>query len=155
MKKRVLSAFMALALCLTLLPTAALADEGGETAETPITVGTGKYATLGAAFDAASNGDTVRLNANVTLTGHVRLKNKSVTLDLNGYVLSSEDYSLVVESGASLTVTNADAKNNTHIGTDAGLNLSLFAQQGSKFTCTGGKIAALALQTADLSLIHI
>ena len=149
MKKRLLSAFMALALCLTLLPTAALADEGGETAETPITVGTGKYATLGAAFDAASNGDTVRLNANVTLTGHVRLKNKSVTLDLNGYVLSSEDYSLVVESGASLTVTNADAKNNTHIGTDAGLNLSLFAQQGSKFTCTGGKIAALALQTAD------
>ena len=34
MKKRILSCFMALALCLTLLPTAALADEAGETADT-------------------------------------------------------------------------------------------------------------------------
>ena len=35
MKKRVLSMFMALALCLTLLPTAALAEETEGTAQTP------------------------------------------------------------------------------------------------------------------------
>ena len=35
MKKRLLSAFMALALCLTLLPTAALAAETEGTAQTP------------------------------------------------------------------------------------------------------------------------
>ena len=35
MKKRVLSLFMALALCLTLLPTAALAGETEGTAQTP------------------------------------------------------------------------------------------------------------------------
>ena len=37
MKKRVLSAFMALALCLTLLPTAAWAEEPEGTAQTPLT----------------------------------------------------------------------------------------------------------------------
>ena len=35
MKKRILSCLMALALCLTLLPTAALAEETEGTAETP------------------------------------------------------------------------------------------------------------------------
>lgn len=35
MKKRVLSLFMALMLCLTLLPTAALAEETEGTAQTP------------------------------------------------------------------------------------------------------------------------
>ena len=38
MKKRVLSLFMALALCLTLLPTAALAEETEGTAQTPLAV---------------------------------------------------------------------------------------------------------------------
>ena len=35
MKKRILSCLMALALCLTLLPTAALAEETEGTAQTP------------------------------------------------------------------------------------------------------------------------
>ena len=39
MKKRILSCLMALALCLTLLPTAALAEETEETAQTPTAVG--------------------------------------------------------------------------------------------------------------------
>ena len=39
MKKRILSCLMALALCLTLLPTAALAEETEGTAQTPPAVG--------------------------------------------------------------------------------------------------------------------
>ena len=155
MKKRVLSMFMALTLCLTLLPTAALAEETN-VAEVTISGGTPThYTDIEKAFAAAQGAvsATVKLLKNVTLSKEhdygIQLTGGNITLDLNGYVLSSEDSRLVVENGASLTVTNADAKNNTDIGTDAGLNLSLFVQQGSKFTCTGGKIAALALQTAD------
>lgn len=156
MKKRVLSAFMALALCLTLVPTAALAEETAENvAEVTAGSTTTQYTDIEAAFTAAQTAvsATAKLLKNVTIPKEhdygIQLTGGNITLDLNGYVLSSEDSRLVVESGASLTVTNADAKNNTDIGTDAGLNLSLFVQQGSKFTCTGGKIAALALQTAN------
>ena len=165
MKKRVLSMFMALALCLTLLPAPVWAEETenniaaqantANVAEVTINGKTTPYTDIDAAFAAAQQAGsaTVKLLADVTIShddySGIALKKGNITLDLNGYVLSSEDSRLVVESGASLTVTNADAKNNTDIGTDAGLNLSLFVQQGSKFTCTGGKIAALALQTAD------
>ena len=89
MKKRVLSMFMALALCLTLLPTAAWAaeTEGGAAQ-----IGDTVYSTLPEAVNAAQDGDTIKLLADyktaegsggeeasgLTIT-------KSVTLNLNGY----------------------------------------------------------------------
>ena len=107
MKKRVLSCFMALALCLTLLPAAAWAEEAdppdGQVVEASgsddtekqdaaaeadvaeVTSGgtTAQYADLSAALAAAKDGDTIKLLANATV-GNVLLKGKTVTLDLNG-----------------------------------------------------------------------
>ena len=159
MKKRVLSMLMALALCLTLLPTAALAEEGETPAAgSPVIVISGtsenpniiSYDTLEAAFNGGvTDNCTVRLNAHVTLSESISVTQENITLDLNGYVLSSSgDSSLTVESGASLTVTNADMENNIDIGTDAGLNLALLVEKGGSFTCTDGKIAGLGLLTA-------
>ena len=107
MKKRVLSCFMALALCLTLLPAAAWAEEAdppdGQVVEASgsddtekqdaaaeadvaeVTSGgtTTQYADLPAALAAAKDGDTIKLLANAAV-GNVLLKGKTVTLDLNG-----------------------------------------------------------------------
>lgn len=150
---------MALALCLTLLPTAALAEEGETPAAgSPVIVISGtsenpniiSYDTLEAAFNGGvTDNCTVRLNAHVTLSESISVTQENITLDLNGYVLSSSGgSSLTVESGASLTVTNADMENNIDIGTDAGLNLALLVEKGGSFTCTDGKIAGLGLLTA-------
>ena len=114
MKKRVLSCFMALALCLTLLPAAAWAEEAdppdGQVVEASgsddtekqdaaaeadvaeVTSGgtTTPYADLPAALAAAEDGATVTLLANATV-GTVLLKGKTVTLDLNGKTVKNSD----------------------------------------------------------------
>lgn len=107
MKKRIVSAAMALILCLTLLPAAAWAEEAdppdGQVVEASgsddtekqdaaaeadvaeVTSGgtTAQYADLSDALDAAENGATVTLLADAAV-GNVVLEDKTVTLDLNG-----------------------------------------------------------------------
>ena len=120
MKKRLLSAFMALALCLTLLPTAALA---AETNVAEVTAGstTTQYADIVAAFDAAQleASAAVKLLENVTIPKNagysygIRLKKGNITLDLNGHTIQTTggtsgfvplDAVFYIEDGSSLTV---------------------------------------------------
>lgn len=124
MKKRLLSAFMALALCLTLLPTAALA---AETNVAEVTAGstTTQYADIVAAFDAAQKAEsaTVKLLENVTIPKNtdgysygIRLKKGNITLDLNGHTIQTTGgtsgfvplYAVFyIEDGSSLTVQDS------------------------------------------------
>ena len=70
MKKRLLSAFMALALCLTLLPTAARAEEtAGNVAEVPAGSKTTRYTNIVDAFAAAQKAESaaVKLLTDVLL----------------------------------------------------------------------------------------
>lgn len=114
MKKRIGSLLLILALCLTLLPTAAWAEEAdppdGQVVEASgsddtekqdaaaeadvaeVTSGgtTAQYADLSAALAAAKDGDTIKLLANATV-GLVLLKGKTVTLDLNGKTVKNSD----------------------------------------------------------------
>ena len=106
MKKRIVSAAMALILCLTLLPAPAWAAESPaileqaaengiaaqndgdstvENAVAEVTSGgtTAQYADLSAALAAAKDGDTIKLLADAAV-GTVPLEGKTVTLDLNG-----------------------------------------------------------------------
>ena len=133
MKKRVLSMFMALALCLTLLPTAAWAaeTEGGAAQ-----IGDTVYSTLPEAVNAAQDGDTIKLLADyedgLTVT-------KSVTLDLNGYAIASievgqtqEDTGEVLASG-NLTVEDTSEEKNGKVTS----RIDLMA---GKLTINGGTI---------------
>ena len=99
MKKRVLSMFMALALCFSMLPTAALA-EGTEIAESgaaQVTTaeGTGQvYGSFNDAWSAAikSEGSTLKLLSDVELSKEVGedglpVSEGSFTLDLNNKTL--------------------------------------------------------------------
>ena len=130
MKKRVLSLFMALALCLTLLPTAALAEETAENvAEVTISGGTPtQYADIEKAFTAAQGAKsaTVKLLKDVTIPtnadGHsfgIQLTGGNITLDLNGCTIQTTGgasgfsqleavfYIEGSESSSSLTVQNS------------------------------------------------
>lgn len=135
MKKRLLSAFMALALCLTLLPTVALAEETenniavqantANVAEVTIDGKTTQYTDIVAAFDAAQleASATVKLLENVTIPKNadgysygIRLKKGNITLDLNGHTIQTTGgesgfvplYAVFyIETGSSLTVQDS------------------------------------------------
>ena len=143
MKKRVLSMFMALALCLTLLPTAAWAaeTEGGAAQ-----IGDTVYSTLPEAVNAAQDGDTIKLLADyktaegsggeeasgLTIT-------KSVTLNLNGYEMDDfrvaqvdEETDEVLTSG-NLTVEDTSAAQNGKV-------TGMIELVAGKLTINGGAI---------------
>ena len=135
MKKRLLSAFMALALCLTLLPTAAWAEEAenniavqantANVAEVTIDGTPKQYTDIVAAFDAAqlAASATVKLLKNVTIPQNadshsygIRLKSGDITLDLNGCTIQTTGgesgfvplYAVFyIEDGSSLTVQDS------------------------------------------------
>lgn len=84
MKRRLLSAFLAVMMVLTMAPVAFAADEGGTTGVAKI--GDVEYPTLQAAVDAAKSGNTVQLVADTK--ENVTISKQAVVLDLNGYTLN-------------------------------------------------------------------
>ena len=88
MKHKLLSILLCLAMALSLLPTAALADEGPD----PVAqIGDTEYATLADAIAAANNGDTITLLADVIQNTMLTI-DKNITLDLNGKkICNTED----------------------------------------------------------------
>ena len=103
MKRKLLSVLLTFCLAFSLLPTAALADEG----KVANVGGTG-YATLAEALDVAQDGDTVTLLADRTEDVTI---NKSITLDLGGKTLTNTNAgkaTLTVAAGATATVMNGN-----------------------------------------------
>ena len=89
MKHKLLSILLTFCLAFSLLPTAALADgEGTQTNDVAQIGGTG-YASLADAIAAAKDGNTVKLLDNVDLTETLIIKDKTITLDLNGKTISN------------------------------------------------------------------
>ena len=100
------------------------------------------YETLADAFDAAESGDTITLIADVTVDKMITVKNKSVTLDLNGKTVTAgqlsatSDMVLWVQNNAALTVNNS-AENGTivngHVYGYAILNQGTLTVNGGTF----------------------
>ena len=93
MKKRLLSAFLAVMMVLTMAPMAFAADNGddagssGAASSTAVAkIGDVEYPTLQAAVDAAKSGQTVQLVADTK--ENVTISKQTVVLDLNGYTLN-------------------------------------------------------------------
>ena len=115
MKRKLLSAFLAVMMVLTMAPVAFAADGDAEnTADDSASAGTGSavakigdigYATLAAAVAAANNGETVTLLTN-TAEDITIAQDKNITLDLGSNTLTNNgDDTITVELGATLTVT--------------------------------------------------
>lgn len=144
MKRRLLSAFLAVMMVLTMAPVAFAAD--GDTAATPENVaeinGTG-YATLQAAVDAAKAGDTITLLKDITVDGTDKVTSRTVidkpiTLDLNDKTIKSPD-----NMGANTNNFTA-----LHISADVTIN----ATTGGINTGTNGAYAINVMNGATLTI---
>lgn len=105
MKKQLLSIILALAMCLTMLPTVVWA------------AGTTEVGTEAELKTAVSNGGSIKLKNNITLSDTLEIE-KDVTLDLNGNVLNMSDTVtekniiricyIVGKGGCTLTLTDTN-----------------------------------------------
>ncbi len=142
MKKRVLSMFTALALCLTLLPAPARAEgtEGGAAQ-----IGNTVYSTLPEAVNAAQDGDTIKLLADyetaegsggeeesgLTIT-------KSVTLDLNGHGM--DDFRVAQVNDAVETLPSGNLTVEDTSAEKTGKVTGMIELLAGKLTINGGTI---------------
>ena len=142
MKKRLLSAFMALALCLTLLPAPAWAaeTEGGAAQ-----IGDTVYSTLPDAVNAAQDGDTIKLLADYkTAEGSGGEEEsgltirKSVTLDLNGHGM--DDFRVVQVNDAAETLPSGNLTVEDTSAEKTGKVTGTIELLAGKLTINGGTI---------------
>ena len=87
-------------MALTLLPTAAMAEEDEAPAETKVAkVGETEYATLAEAVEKATDGATVTLLKNATGSGIIVQEGKKFTLDFGGHTYTVDQSPLAGSSG--------------------------------------------------------
>ena len=106
MKRKLLSILLTLCLAFSLLPTAALADGEGTPALAEVS------AAAGTALPAAADGVITLENGTYVMsedtTATIKVPNgKNATLDLNGKTLTNKtgEHTIIVENGATLTIT--------------------------------------------------
>ena len=116
------------------------------------------FDSLPAALEAAQNGNIVRLKKDVTVNASdledgftaenaLAISGKRIELDLNGYVLESDDVPMTVKNGATLYLGGMGTEN-TEKATNVALNLNLRVEKGATFGCSVGRIKKLQLQSA-------
>ena len=150
MKKRVLSMFMALALCLTLLPAPAWAAEADapESGAVQVTTAEGTeqdYGSFKDAWSAAikSKGSTLKLLSDVDLSKKVGqdglpVSEGSFTLDLNNKTLQGAIWNQLLEVSGTANIT---IKNGSLVNTKTGPAASATATELVALKISGGTVA--------------
>lgn len=150
MKKRVLSMFMALALCLTLLPAPAWAAEADapESGAVQVTTAEGTeqdYGSFKDAWSAAikSEGSTLKLLSDVDLSKKVGqdglpVSEGSFTLDLNNKTLQGAIWNQLLEVSGTANIT---IKNGSLVNTKTGPAASATATELVALKISGGTVA--------------
>ena len=104
MKKSILALLLAVLMVASLLPAAAMADEGPEAK-----IGDKEYPTLAAAATKVQDGETIVLLKDVTVATPITLKGTVVKLDLGEFTVSSSGTVFVIGDGmnsASVEIAN-------------------------------------------------
>ena len=120
MKKRLLSAFLAVMMVLTMAPMAFAADgdadsSGAEQSTAVAKIGDVGYPTLQAAVDAANDGDIVQLLTDVLQNSEVCI-NKNITLDLAGKkIYNNEDIWNDGKNGNKVVVALINVMDNANV----------------------------------------
>ncbi|MBR5094213.1 MAG: hypothetical protein IK095_03885 [Oscillospiraceae bacterium] len=139
-RKTLLSLLLVLALCVSLVSTVALADDGDTVVEGGEAVAIVKNAassvekaSLEEAVAAAQNGDTVILMSSLELNAPLSIE-KDITLDLNGNTLrftseTKQDAAILVKD-AEVTIRNGKLKVESE-DADAGFAVAVLAQAGA------------------------
>ena len=105
MKKRVISLLLALALCMTLLPAMALADDGSAPVGAVARIGANTYASLAAAVKAAAAGAKIELTDDDASEQRITI-DKNLTIELNGHNLPKTCFTI---SHGTVTIRNIAA----------------------------------------------
>ena len=134
MKRKLLSVLLTFCLAFSLLPTAALAE--GEGAPAPAEV----PAAAGTALPAAVDGVITLENGTYVMsedtTATIKVPNgKNATLDLNGKTLTNKtgEHTIIVENGATLTITGNGIVDNVSQGKGAIVNSGEVTLNGGTF----------------------
>ena len=134
MKRKLLSILLTLCLAFSLLPTAALADGEGTPALAEVS------AAAGTALAAAVDGVITLKNGTYVMpedtTATIKVPNgKNATLDLNGKTLTNktDEHTIIVENGATLTITGNGIVDNVSHGKAAIYNEGEVTLNGGTF----------------------
>lgn len=134
MKRKLLSILLTLCLAFSLLPTAALADGEGTPALAEVS------AAAGTALPAAADGVITLENGTYVMsedtTATIKVPNgKNATLDLNGKTLTNKtgEHTIIVENGATLTITGNGIVDNVSHGKAAIYNEGEVTLNGGTF----------------------
>ena len=134
MKRKLLSVLLTLCLAFSLLPTAALADGEGTPALAEVS------AAAGTALPAAVGGVITLENGTYVMsedtTATIKVPNgKNATLDLNGKTLTNKtgEHTIIVENGATLTITGNGIVDNVSHGKGAIVNSGEVTLNGGTF----------------------
>ena len=134
MKRKLLSILLTLCLAFSLLPTAALADGEGTPAPAEVS------AAAGTALTAAVDGVITLENGTYVMsedtTATIKVPNgKNATLDLNGKTLTNKtgEHTIIVENGATLTITGNGIVDNVSHGKAAIYNEGEVTLNGGTF----------------------
>lgn len=142
MGKKLLSLLLSVLMCLSLIPSVALATIAeGETVNVA-KIGDTEYATLQKAITAATADDTVVLTDNITLSSYQSIS-KKVTLDLNGKTLSSTAiYTIYLSTNGDLTVkdSNGEGKICNEYSKSSAATTVYLKKNNTKFTLESGTI---------------
>lgn len=156
MKRRLLSAFLAVMMVLTMAPVAFAADEdaentAGDTGSSEVVsavakIGDTDYATLQAAVDAAKADDTITLLKDITVDGTDKATSRTVidkpiTLDLNDKTIKSPDNMGNNNKNFAALYISADVTiNATTGGINTGTNgaYAINVMNGATLTINGG-----------------
>lgn len=140
--KKLLSLLLSVLMCLSLIPSVALATTAeGETVNVA-KIGDTEYATLQKAITAATADDTVVLTDNITLSSYQSIS-KKVTLDLNGKTLSSTAiYTIYLSTNGDLTVkdSNGEGKICNEYSKSSAATTVYLKKNNTKFTLESGTI---------------
>ena len=134
MKRKLLSVLLTFCLAFSLLPTAALADGEGTPALAEVS------AAAGTALPAAVDGVITLENGTYVMsedtTATIKVRNgKNATLDLNGKTLTNKtgEHTIIVENGATLTITGNGIVDNVSHGKGAIVNSGEVTLNGGTF----------------------
>lgn len=134
MKRKLLSVLLTFCLAFSLLPTAALADGEGTPALAEVS------AAAGTALPAAVDGVITLVNGTYVMsedtTATIKVPNgKNATLDLNGKTLTNKtgEHTIIVENGATLTITGNGIVDNVSHGKGAIVNSGEVTLNGGTF----------------------
>ena len=145
--KKVLATILALVMALA-LTTAAWADE----AKVAKIDGT-EYTTLQGAVDAATNGQTIVLQDNVTLTASLNVAvDKTVTLDLNSYKITADmNGPHMICNAGNLTITDSSANKTGEIAKiGAETNFGYVIENHGTMTLDRCKISSTSVKSSAI-----